>query len=131
MEIDDLRRALSHQSDELQRAEDEKNRLAAQKTNVAKTVAALEADLQRVRRDAEAFGRDLKHLRAEKDRWDAKHNEEATKADRARKQSQTQIRLLNEQLDGHREKMQRAKQELDNHVCSSVLVAALICCGGT
>lgn len=130
MEIDDLRKALSHQSDELQRSEEEKNRLAAQKTDVSRTVAALEGDLQRVRRDAEAFGRDLKHLRAEKDRWDAKHTEEATKADRARKQSQTQIRLLNEQLDGLREKLQRAKQELDHHVCSSVSVP-LICYDGT
>lgn len=123
MEIDDLRKALSDQADELQRAEEEKKRLASQKSDVARTVALLESDLKRVRRDAEAFGRDLKHLRAEKERWDAKQVEEAAKAERARKQSQTQIRLLNEQLDGHREKANRAKEELRNHVCSSVYVS--------
>lgn len=106
----------------MQRTEEEKNRIASQKNDVARTVALLEADLKRVRRDAEAFGRDLKHLRAEKERWDAKQKEETAKVERARKQSQTQIRLLNEQLDGQREKVKRARDELQNHVCFSTYV---------
>lgn len=119
-EIDELRRALSSQANELQRSEEEKTRIASQKNDVARTIALLESDLKRVRRDAEAFGRDLKHLRAEKERWDVKQKEEASKADRARKQSQTQIRLLNEQLDGQREKAKRAKDELRSHTCASM-----------
>jgi len=119
VEVDDLRRALSSQADELQRTEEEKNRIASQKSDVARNVALLESDLKRVRRDAEAFGHDLKHLRAEKDKWDAKQKDEAAKAERARKQSQTQIRLLNEQLDSQREKVRRIKEDLRNHVCSS------------
>lgn len=122
MEVDDLRRALSNQADELQKTEEEKNRIASQKSDVARTVALLESDLKRVRRDAEAFGRDLKHLRVEKERWDGKQKDEATKAERARKQSQTQIRLLNEQLEGQREKAKRAKEDLRNHVCAPLSV---------
>jgi len=120
VEIDDLRRALSNQADELQRSEEERNRIASQKSDVARTVALLESDLKRVRRDAETFGRDLQHLRAEKERWDAKQTDEALKAERARKQSQAQIRLLNEQLDGQREKAKQAKEDLRNHVCAAV-----------
>ncbi|KAJ7117849.1 hypothetical protein C8R44DRAFT_832392 [Mycena epipterygia] len=116
-EIDDLRRALDDKADQLQRAEVEKNRIAAEKSDVARTVAALEADLRRVRRDAEAFGRDLKLLRSEKERIEAKQKEEATRAERTRKQSQTQIRVLTEQLEGQRAKTLRAKEDLRSHVC--------------
>lgn len=101
----------------MQRAEAEKNRIAAEKSDVARTVAALEADLRRVRRDAEAFGRDLKLLRSEKERIEAKQQEEATRAERTRKQSQTQIRVLTEQLEGQRAKTLRAKEDLRSHVC--------------
>ncbi|KAJ7043757.1 hypothetical protein C8F04DRAFT_1366949, partial [Mycena alexandri] len=116
-EIDDLRRALDDQADQLQRTEAEKDRIAAEKSDVARTVAALEADLRRVRRDAEAFGRDLKLLRSEKERLEARQTEEAQRAERTRKQSQTQIRVLTEQLEGQRAKTLRAKEDLKNHVC--------------
>ena len=39
-----------------------------EKNDVARTVAALEGDLKRVKLDAEAFGRDLKLLREEKEK---------------------------------------------------------------
>ncbi|KAF7370481.1 PACT-coil-coil domain-containing protein [Mycena sanguinolenta] len=117
-EIDDLRRALDDQADRLHRTEAEKNRIAAEKSDVSRTVAALEADLRRVRRDAEAFGRDLKLLRSEKERLEAKQREEAQMVDRTRKQSQTQIRLLTEQLEAQRAKTSRAKEELQSHVCA-------------
>ncbi|KAG2137608.1 uncharacterized protein EDB93DRAFT_1106565 [Suillus bovinus] len=111
-EIDDLRRALSNQADELQRSEEEKNRMAIEKTDVARTVAALESDLRRVKRDAEAFGRDLKTLRTEKEKQQEKYRNELTKAERARKQAQTQIRLLNEQLSGQHTKLKMAQEKL-------------------
>jgi chromosome segregation ATPase len=125
-EVDDLRRALLNQADELHRAEEEKNHIASQKSDVARNVALLESDLKRVRKDAEAFGHDLKHLRAEKEKWDAKQRDEAAKAERARKQSQTQIRLLNEQLDSQREKVRRIKEDLRNHVCAPKYVLSIL-----
>ncbi|KAG2137784.1 hypothetical protein BD769DRAFT_1384914 [Suillus cothurnatus] len=106
------RRALSNQADELQRSEEEKNRMAIEKTDVARTVAALESDLRRVKRDAEAFGRDLKTLRTEKEKMQAKHRDELTKAERAKKQAQTQIRLLNEQLGSQHTKLKTAQEKL-------------------
>ncbi|KAJ7504249.1 hypothetical protein B0H11DRAFT_2154471 [Mycena galericulata] len=116
-EIADLRRALDDQADQLQRTEAEKDHIAAEKSDVARTVAALEADLRRVKRDAEAFGRDLKLLRSEKDRLEAKQKEETTRAERTKKQNQTQIRVLTEQLEGQRAKTLRAKEDLKSHVC--------------
>lgn len=117
-EIEDLRKALSDRSGELHRVEAEKHRIAAERSDVAQTVAALEADLKRVRQNAESFGRDLKDLRVEKERLERKHQEEQSKADRAKKQTQTQIRLLTEQLEGQRAKTLKAREDLDNHVCA-------------
>lgn len=86
--------------------------MAIEKTDVARTVAALESDLRRVKRDAEAFGRDLKILRTEKEKQQEKHKDELTKAERAKKQAQTQIRLLNEQLGGQHTKLKSAQEKL-------------------
>jgi len=117
-EIEDLRRALSDRSTELHRVEAERERISAEKDDVAKTVAALENDLRRVKRDAEAFGRDLKLLRAEKEKLELKHQDEQVKAERLKKQSQTQIRLLNEEVESQRTKAQKAKEQLEKHVCT-------------
>ncbi|KAG6831612.1 hypothetical protein H0H87_004674 [Tephrocybe sp. NHM501043] len=119
LEISDLRRALSDKSNELQKAEHEKQRVSEEKSDVVRTVATLEADLRRVKRDAEAFGRDLKQLRSEKEKEQEKHREEVAHLERAKKQTQTQIRLLNEQLDNQRLKTSRAREELQNHVCAA------------
>ncbi|KAG6908885.1 hypothetical protein DXG01_002863 [Tephrocybe rancida] len=119
LEISDLRRALSDKSNELYKAEQEKQRVSVEKSDVARTVAVLEADLRRVKKDAEAFGRDLKLLRNEKERQEDKHKEEVAQLQRAKKQTQTQIRLLNEQLDNQRLKTGRAQEELQNHVCAA------------
>lgn len=126
-EIEDLRRALSNQAGELQRAETEKNRIAAERSDVARTVEALEADLKRVRRNAEAFGRDLQLLRSEKEKLEGKQREELTKAERTRKQTQTQIRLLNEQLEEHRQKALQATEDLNNHICSACVYSGRFC----
>ncbi|KAG6381723.1 hypothetical protein JVT61DRAFT_327 [Boletus reticuloceps] len=112
-EIDELRSALSSQADELQRTEQEKNRMVMEKTDIARTIAMLEAELKRVRKDAEIFGRDLKALRAEKENSHQRQKEDIAKAERARKQAQTQIRLLNDQLEKQKVKTKRLQQ----HVC--------------
>ena len=119
LEIEDLRRALSDQADQLHRVEEEKNRAASEKGDMARTVASLEADLRRVKRDAEAFGRDLRQLRAQKDRLEAERRDEAAKAERAQKQAQTQIRLLKDEAKEHREKARSVQEEWKRHVCTS------------
>jgi len=119
LEIEDLRRALDDRAHDLQRAEKEKEKVATEKSDVARTVATLEADLRRVRRDAEAFGSDLKLLRDEKEKLEITNKDEITKAERARKQAQTQIRLLSEQLEAQKDKATQALENLKNHVCAA------------
>ncbi|KAI0366979.1 hypothetical protein BV20DRAFT_951123 [Pilatotrama ljubarskyi] len=119
LEIEDLRRALSDKASELERMEAEKARMAAEKGDVARTVAALEADLRRVRRDAEAFGRDLKALRAQKDKMETERKEERARAERAQKQAQAQIRVLKEELDGQKEKARELREQWKAHTCAA------------
>ncbi|KAG2011915.1 hypothetical protein CC2G_011982 [Coprinopsis cinerea AmutBmut pab1-1] len=118
LEIEELKQALDARSSQLQKAEQEKERIASEKSDVARTVASLEADLRRVRRDAEAFGRDLKSLKAEKERLELKLKDEVAKGERAKKQSSTQVKLLNEQLESQKRKLARAMEEFENHVCT-------------
>jgi chromosome segregation ATPase len=123
LQIDDLRRALEDKEQDLQRVQKEKHKISNEKSDVARTVAALEADLRRVRRDAEEFGHDLKLLRRDKENLEAKNKDEIASAERARKQAQTQIRLLNEQLDTQKEKTLRALEQLNSHVCAASVIS--------
>ncbi|KAI6041341.1 hypothetical protein EDC04DRAFT_2893316 [Pisolithus marmoratus] len=116
-EIDELRRALANSTDELQRTEQEKNRIVIEKTSIARTIDTLEAELKRVRKDATAIGLDLKALKTEKQKTHEKYKEETAKAERAKKQSQAQIRLLTEQLESHKVKAKKAREDLLRHVC--------------
>lgn len=90
----------------------------SEKDDVARTVAALEADLRRVKRDAEAFGRDLKLLRNQKDKLESDKKEEISKAERAQKQAQAQIRLLKEEILNQKEKVRAGEDKWRTHVCS-------------
>ena len=105
----------------MHRFEKEKDKIATEKSNVARTVDSLEADLKRVRRDAEAFGKNLKVLRAEKENLEAKSKEEISKAasERSKKQAQAQIRLLSEQLETQKRKTLKAQEEIKNHICTA------------
>ncbi|KAF7430968.1 hypothetical protein PC9H_006683 [Pleurotus ostreatus] len=118
-ELDELRQALTDQADELRKAEAEKNRMVIEKKDVARTISVLEGDLKRVRKEAEALGRDLKLLRADKERLEAKRKEDVTKAERAHKQSQSQIRILNEQIQTQKEKFLRVQNQMKTHVCAA------------
>lgn len=97
--------------------------MASEKDDVARTVAALEADLRRVKRDAEAFGRDLKSLRAQKDKLEAERKEAIGKAERAQKQAQSQIRLLKEELMSQKEKARAGEERWRSHVCAAWVVS--------
>ncbi|KAI0045417.1 hypothetical protein FA95DRAFT_1495451 [Auriscalpium vulgare] len=123
LEIEDLKRALSERTDALQAtatADKEKERLAA--------------DLTRVRRDAEALGRDLKAERRRREEGEAerkrelqkigrarKEAEEARgqleKAERARKQASAEARVLRERVDvlEDQRKTARTTQSSDGH----------------
>lgn len=94
---------------------------------MAKTVTALEADLQRVRRDADAFGRDLKTLRNEKEKLEAKLKEEVVRGERTKKQSQTQLKLLGEQLESHKQRATKALEVYENHVCAAYVALFVRC----
>lgn len=91
----------------------------AEKNDVAKTIAVLEADLRRVRRDAETFGRDLKALRTEKERAEVKYKAEIAKLERAKKQAQTQLRLMTEEFDAQKGQIAKAREDMRNHVCTT------------
>lgn len=101
------------------RVEEEKRRMATEKDDVARTVATLEADLRRVKRDAEAFGRDLKLLRSQKDKLEADKKDEINKAERAHKQAQTQIRLLKEEILAQKEKVRASEDKWRGHTCAA------------
>jgi len=116
LEIEELRRALEDRASDLQRMEREKEKASSEKDNVARTVAGLEADLQRVKRDAEAFGMDLQALRAEKENLETRSKDEIAKAERAKKQAQAQIRILTEQLNAEKDRASKAIGQLENRV---------------
>ncbi|KAF9530371.1 hypothetical protein CPB83DRAFT_850794 [Crepidotus variabilis] len=120
-EIDELKKALDDRAASLQRVSKEKEKLSVEKNNVAQTVAALESDLRRVKKDAEAFGRDLKLLRDEKEKLQRKNEEEIAKGERAKKQAQAQIRIITEQLDTEKDRVRVGEQMVDEwraHVCA-------------
>lgn len=119
LEIEDLRRALADRADDLERAEAEKNRIAHEKTDMTRNVTSLEADLRRVKHDAEAFGRDLKALRAQKDKLESEQKEERSKAERAQKQNQTEIRLLKDEAKEQKEKALALQRRWKDHVCAA------------
>ncbi len=111
LEIDDLRKALDDRANDLQRVEQEKEKVLSEKDIVARTVASLEIDLKRVKRDAEAFGKDLKALKMEKEELEAKSTNENAKAERTKKQAQAQIRVLTEQLNAEKGRLSKAEEQ--------------------
>ncbi|OCH84115.1 hypothetical protein OBBRIDRAFT_891971 [Obba rivulosa] len=117
LELDDLRRAYSQRGEELARAESERKRVAAEKADIAQSVAVLQADLKRVRQEADAYGRDLKNLHMQKETMEEARKDEKLKLERAQRQAQTQIRLLQEELEGQRQKASALLEEKENHHC--------------
>jgi chromosome segregation ATPase len=111
LEIDDLRKALDARANDLQRVEEEKEKVSSEKDIVALTVASLEKDLKRVKRDAEAFGKDLQVLKMEKEELEVKSTNEIAKAERTKKQAQAQIRVLTEQLNAEKERLRKVEEQ--------------------
>ena len=133
IEIEELKKALADQAGVLQASEAAHIRAAAAQAREREqdvVVASLEADLARVRRSAESLGRDLRSERKRREEENAKRDAER-KAERnrarrevddtrkeletvlrERKQVGTELRLLQEQLDG-------AKRSWDGHKCAA------------
>ena len=119
-EINDLRRALTNREDELERIEASKIRVTQEKSEFVRNVRELEADLLRVRKDAERFGNDLKALRSERDKLEEKkkvEEERAKKAERGQSQLKTKVRLLEEELEGEKGRSRKALEGWKSHVC--------------
>ena len=85
----------------------------SQKSEVALTIASLEADLRRVKRDAEAFGKDLKVLREQKEKLEREKQEEISKAERATNQ------ILKEELQQQKLKTEDGEQTWTSQVCAA------------
>ena len=121
-EIEDLRRALIDRENELERAEASKIRVAQEKSGFAQTVRVLEADLSRVRKDAERFGNELKALRKERDRLEDRkkaEEERAKKAERGGNQLRTELKLLKETLEEEKGRSRKVFQAWKSHVCAA------------
>ena len=97
--------------------EQEKKRLSKEHSDVMRTVSGLESDLRRVKRDAEAFGRDLRALKAERDELALKRLEENGTAGRVQDQLRSQIRVLEEQLGVQTSKGIALRDQMQAHIC--------------
>lgn len=124
-EIEDLRRELTERNRVVEKITSEKNQAHAERSDILRTVARLQGDLKRVRRDAEMLGKDLKELRSERDKMENKHRDELNQAERVQKQLSAQIRLANEQLEVHRIKAKKALADLHSHVCKTLVPIVL------
>ena len=110
LEIEELRKALDGRASDLLR---EKDKASSEKETAVRTLAGLEADLKRVKRDADAFGKDLRALRAEKEKVEARSKDEIAKAERGKKQAHAKIRILTEQLNAEKDKASKAMVQLE------------------
>ena len=121
-EIEDLRRALTDRESELERAETSKIRVTQEKSEFARNVRELEADLLRVRKDAERFGNDLKALRRERDKLEERkrlEEERARKAESGQSLLKTKLRLLEEELEGEKGRNREVLEGWRSHVCAT------------
>ena len=121
-EIEDLRRALNNREDELERVEASKSRVTQEKSEFVRNVRELEADLSRVRKDAERFGSELKVLRSERDKLEEKkraEEERAKKAERGQSHLKTKVRILEEELEGEKGRSRKALEGWKSHVCAT------------
>ncbi|TDL23585.1 hypothetical protein BD410DRAFT_720667 [Rickenella mellea] len=112
-----------HQLDSYSAQIDElRSKLAAQKNErqgVQHTIDSLESDLRRVRNDAEVFGSDLRLLRTEKERIEAKYRAELESQEQLQMQSQTKIRMLQEELAQQRSSAGKYAQTSEEQLSSA------------
>lgn len=132
LEIDELKQALADRSTHLHIVQKEKeklsDKLSSANTDIAQNVSHLEADLRRVRRDAEAFGRDLEVLRREKATLEDRLKDEKERGDRGRKQMEARVKILDTEVERARGRAARVLEEWEGHVCVGAGYASLFQC---
>lgn len=97
-EIESLRAAFSSQAEELYQARSEKKRALSGGGDTLHAASKLESELKRIQQHADQFGRDLIHLRGEREKLLSRHQDELQQHERVNKQIHSQMRLLKEQL---------------------------------
>ncbi|KAI0057426.1 hypothetical protein BV25DRAFT_1892643 [Artomyces pyxidatus] len=157
LEIEDLKRALAERTDALQAAEAAQVRAASaheREQEQERLVATLEADLTRVRRNAEALGRDLRAERKRREDENARREEERKKEkgkaghakkevedvrremekiERARKQAGAEVRVLRERvelLEHERNALQEQAEQTDEKQLVSLRAQHKLECKG-
>ncbi|KIM34091.1 hypothetical protein M408DRAFT_325604 [Serendipita vermifera MAFF 305830] len=120
-DINDLKRELAWRDEELAR----ERRKGDNSGDLAAVVQALEKEIRRIRTDAENFARDMASLRENNEDLELRRNDDALRAERVQMQLRTQVRLLEEQLEGQRVRSRQLVEELDGHVCAIGDSAAL------
>jgi len=117
--MEQLRTIVEEQKANLQSAEKDQRKFKAEQAEYANTLATYQADLQRVRSEAQKFRHDLDELRGERDSLQNKLKDDKTSGERIKVQSQSQIRLLNEQILKLQERVRVAEEQQAGHVCAS------------
>lgn len=113
-EIDDLKHELAWRDEELA----QERRKSGKDVDLVATIQALEKEIRRIRTDADSFARDMASLRDNNDDLAPRGREEAFRSERVQMQLRTQVRLLDEQLEGQRGRIKQLMDELDGHVCT-------------
>ncbi|KDQ19443.1 hypothetical protein BOTBODRAFT_51847 [Botryobasidium botryosum FD-172 SS1] len=116
-EIQSLRTALNEQAIELRDAEKAKERAQAERSNISRVVATLEADLKRVRWDAEKFGHDLADLKEQRDALNSRRKEDKAIADKSKAQAHAEIKSLKQRLGAIQQNAQQVQGNLESHIC--------------
>jgi uncharacterized protein (UPF0335 family) len=128
-EIEDLKQALTQRSSELERIEEEKKRMSKEHSDVMRTVASLENDLKRVKKDAETFGRDLRALKGERDELALRRREENGKAERVHDQLRSHIGVLEQQVEVEMARRVGLQDQMQAHICGGyVLILCYFAC---
>jgi chromosome segregation ATPase len=117
--MEDLRRQLSSQADELEKARVDRER---NDNVITRTVAALEADLTRVRKEAEVFGRDLQKLRREKDRTEDELRTAKVEAEEGERRAKNELDIVSQKLVRYKEDARKLRQDIQDHVCAGCVL---------
>ncbi|KAG8774532.1 hypothetical protein FRC20_005346, partial [Serendipita sp. 405] len=111
-EIDDLRREIAWKEEEL----DSQRRQKAGEGELSVAVEGLEAQVMRLKADAEYFHQDLAALRTSKESSENRLREEAVRSGRIQNQLRAQLHTVEKQLEEQRFATQHLKED---HVCTS------------
>lgn len=120
-EIENLRHALFEQASLFTAQEAERKALETHQAEVAQTIVTLEADLLRVRKEAETIKRDVVELKEEREGLRRRKDEEA---DTARREKE-KVRKLYEQVVALREMCRKYEEAEISHVCAVYISSIL------